>query len=36
MGIVCLLALVPEAARRLTPAARTEVAGYLGRTTGPS
>lgn len=33
---VALLYLVPDASRRLSPAARTEVAGYLGRATGPS
>lgn len=31
---VTLLALVPDAARRLTPAARTEVAGHLERIIG--
>lgn len=31
---VALLSLVPDATRRLTPAARAEVAGYLERTIG--
>jgi hypothetical protein len=35
-NLVAVLTLVPDATRRLTPAARTEVAGYLERLTGPA
>lgn len=33
---IALLSLLPDAARRLTPAARTDVTGYLERTVGPA